>query len=68
MKENLGSENVHNFVGKEPQTYFNELCLNQDEFPGQSFNKFRNIMTTSLLFKDLSGQKDLIKFIIIGKI
>ena len=32
--EKLGSENVHNYVGKEPSgRNFNELCLNEDGLP-----------------------------------
>uniref|UniRef100_UPI003F6A19E4 glutaminase n=1 Tax=Winogradskyella sp. TaxID=1883156 RepID=UPI003F6A19E4 len=51
--ETLSSNNVHNFVGKEPSgRNFNELCLNEDGLPHNPLINSGAIMTTSLLFKD----------------
>ena len=53
--EQLGSKNVHNFVGKEPSgRNFNELCLNEEGLPHNPLINSGAIMTTSLLFKDLN--------------
>ena len=51
--ENLGTEYVHKYVGREPSGQaFNELLLNKNGIPHNPLINSGAIMTTSMLFKD----------------